>query len=52
MEIQDKIFVPFFTTRNNGSGIGLSLSRQLVRLLGGTLTFISKENDTVFTIKL
>lgn len=52
-DIQDKIFVPFFTTRNEGSGVGLSLSRQLVRLLGGTLTFISKEGEgTVFTIKL
>lgn len=53
IEIQDKIFVPFFTTRNDGSGIGLSLSRQLLRLLGGTLTFISKEGEgTIFTITL
>jgi len=53
LDIQDKIFIPFFTTRKNGSGIGLSLSRQLTRLLGGTLTFISKPNEkTVFTIKL
>lgn len=53
MDIQDKIFVPFFTTRNEGSGVGLSLSRQLVRLLGGTLTFVSKEGEgTIFTITL
>lgn len=53
IDIQDKIFIPFFTTRNDGSGIGLSLSRQLVRLLGGTLTFTSKQDEgTVFTIKL
>lgn len=52
VDIQDKIFVPFFTTRTEGSGVGLSLSRQLVRLLGGTLTFISKEGEgTIFTIK-
>lgn len=53
IEIQDKIFIPFFTTRKDGSGIGLSLSRQLVQLLGGTLTFNSIQNEmTVFTIKL
>lgn len=36
-EIKDQIFVPFFTTRENGSGIGLSLSRQIMQLHGGTL---------------
>ncbi len=33
----DKIFVPFFTTRENGSGIGLSVSRQIMRMHGGSL---------------
>ncbi|HWR99829.1 MAG TPA: ATP-binding protein, partial [Prolixibacteraceae bacterium] len=36
-EILDQIFVPFFTTRENGSGIGLSLSRQIMQLHGGKL---------------
>jgi len=53
LDIQDKVFIPFFTTRKDGSGIGLSLSRQLVRLLGGTLTFTSKPGEeTMFTVKL
>jgi len=53
VDIQDKIFIPFFTTRKDGSGIGLSLSRQLVRLQGGTLSFTSVQGEgTVFTIKL
>ncbi len=34
----DEIFVPFFTTRKNGSGIGLSISRQIMKVHGGTLT--------------
>lgn len=36
-EIQDDIFVPFFTTKENGTGIGLSLSRQIVRHHRGQL---------------
>jgi two-component system, NtrC family, nitrogen regulation sensor histidine kinase NtrY len=36
-EILEQIFVPFFTTRENGSGIGLSLSRQIMRLHGGSI---------------
>lgn len=52
-EIQDKIFIPFFTTRKEGTGVGLSLSRQLARLQGGTLTFFSKQGEgTSFTIRL
>ena len=33
----DKIFVPFFTTKENGSGIGLALSRQIIKMHGGRL---------------
>ena len=36
-EIKDQIFVPFFTTKKNGSGIGLSLSRQIMTLHGGKI---------------
>ncbi|MBN1480722.1 GHKL domain-containing protein [candidate division KSB1 bacterium] len=37
-ETLEKIFIPFFTTKSNGSGIGLSLSRQIMRLHNGLLT--------------
>jgi signal transduction histidine kinase len=37
-EAMEKIFIPFFTTKKNGSGIGLSLSRQIMRQHQGTLT--------------
>jgi two-component system nitrogen regulation sensor histidine kinase NtrY len=48
-EILEQIFVPFFTTRENGSGIGLSLSRQIMRLHGGSLQVRSiPGKETVF----
>ena len=51
-DVIDKIFVPFFTTKPEGSGIGLSLSRQIMRMHGGTLTAHSKPNEeTIFTLK-
>ncbi|MCK4747531.1 MAG: GHKL domain-containing protein, partial [Bacteroidales bacterium] len=50
-EDADKIFIPFFTTRKKGSGIGLSLSRQIMRLHKGTITFHSDKNGTTFTLE-
>ena len=51
-ELQSKIFIPFFTTKSGGSGIGLSLSRQIMRLHNGTLTVKSVEGEgTVFTLR-
>ena len=37
-EEADHIFIPFFTTKEGGSGIGLSISRQIMRLSGGSIT--------------
>ncbi len=51
--IQDKIFVPFYTTYKQGTGIGLSLSRQLANVQGGTLVLTkSTEHETIFTLKI
>ncbi|MBE0646255.1 MAG: GHKL domain-containing protein [Bacteroidales bacterium] len=51
-ELMDDIFVPFFTTKQSGSGIGLSLSRQIIRLHGGSMTVQSSPGNTVFTIRI
>ena len=50
-ESQDEIFVPFFTTKQEGTGIGLSLSRQIMRLHNGSLSLTrSDAKETVFTL--
>lgn len=48
-EIASQIFTPFFSTKPSGSGIGLSLSRRIMKRLGGTLT-VSPAPYTRFTI--
>lgn len=52
-ELQEKIFIPFFTTKSEGSGIGLSLCKQIIRLHGGHLTVKeSSLGKTVFHIDI
>jgi len=47
----EEIFVPFFTTRKNGSGIGLSVSRQIMRVHGGNLKVRSTPGkETIFCL--
>ncbi|MFC2096329.1 PAS domain-containing sensor histidine kinase [Bacteroidota bacterium] len=50
-EIIDKIFIPFYTTKEYGSGIGLSLSKQIMRMHKGNLNVSSSPNtETTFTL--
>ncbi|HSP86795.1 MAG TPA: ATP-binding protein [Ignavibacteriaceae bacterium] len=50
-EAVDKIFIPFFSTKKNGSGVGLSLSRQIMRSHGGNIRVNSKPGETVFSLR-
>ena len=51
-EALSKIFIPFFTTKKQGSGIGLSLSKQIMRKHGGGITVKSVMNEgTEFTLR-
>ena len=51
-EVAEHIFIPFFTTKEGGSGIGLSISRQIMRLSGGSITlFPGKETKFVLKFK-
>ncbi len=40
-DLMDKIFIPFFTTKESGSGVGLSLSRQIMMMHGGSLKLVT-----------
>ena len=52
-EVQGQIFVPFYTTKEEGSGIGLSLSRQIMRMHKGQIELQSKEGEgAMFTLIL
>ena len=50
-EVSDNIFTPFFTTKSDGSGIGLSVSRRIMQLHGGSLRLTSNVDGKVtFTL--
>jgi len=51
-EIEDKIFLPFFTTRNDGAGIGLTLSKNIIEAHGGYLSYNNLDGKTQFIICL
>jgi nitrogen fixation/metabolism regulation signal transduction histidine kinase len=51
-EIEDKIFLPFFTTRKEGAGVGLTLSKNIIEAHGGYLAFHNEDGKTSFVVCL
>ncbi|MBW2977564.1 GHKL domain-containing protein, partial [Candidatus Woesearchaeota archaeon] len=49
-EISDKIFVPFYSTKKEGSGIGLSVARYIMQLHGGQLNVNTSTGKTIFSL--
>jgi len=50
-DVLDRIFIPFFTTKTSGSGIGLAISRQIMRQHSGMITAYSRPDEmTIFTL--
>lgn len=50
-DIAEHIFIPFFSTKEGGSGIGLSISRQIMRLSGGSISLLTGSKETTFVLK-
>lgn len=51
-DIASHIFIPFFTTKAEGSGIGLSISRQIMRVSNGSLSLLPYHDDGITTFRL
>lgn len=51
-EIEEKIFLPFFTTRTEGAGIGLTLSKNIIEAHGGYISHKTEDGKTFFEISL
>ncbi|NCX96031.1 MAG: hypothetical protein EBX41_06410 [Chitinophagia bacterium] len=52
-DVKEKIFSPYFTTKSSGTGLGLAMTKKMIELWGGTITFSSIDGEgTVFTILL
>ena len=49
-EIKEKIFIPFYTTRQEGAGIGLPLSKNIIEMHNGYITYRRQEDTTCFTL--
>lgn len=51
-DVASHIFIPFFTTKPEGSGIGLSLSRQIMRVSGGSLSLLQDKAQGITTFRI
>jgi len=49
-ELHDQIFFPMISSKESGSGIGLSIAQDIIRIHGGTISFDRKNNQTIFSI--
>ena len=50
-DVAESMFIPFFTTKGGGSGIGLSISRQIMRLHNGSISLLQNKTTKCFILK-
>jgi signal transduction histidine kinase len=51
-EFQERVFLPFYTTKRDGTGLGLPLSKRIITAHKGNIQFSSFPGGTIFTVRL
>ena len=51
-DIRDKVFMPNFTTKSTGAGLGLAISKNIVEGGGGSMTFTTTSKGTTFVVTI
>ena len=51
-ELHDQVFFPMVSVKENGSGLGLTIAQDIIRIHGGGIVFSSNPGDTVFSIQI
>ena len=51
-DVQEKVFMPNFTTKSTGAGLGLAISKNIVEAGGGEIRFTTTEKGTTFYVMI